>query len=95
MNIEQLLESGNVTLAISAADLKEFGLALIAEAAASKEQARNEDVMMSADEVCEALGISPNSLWRWGKTGYLRGSKVGRKVFYRKSDVDVLLKGKA
>lgn len=95
MNIEQLLKSGNVTLAISAADLKEFGLALIAEAAASKEQARNEDVMMSADEVCEALGISPNSLWRWGKTGYLRGSKVGRKVFYRKSDVDVLLKGKA
>ena len=94
MNIEQLIKTGNVTLAVSAADLKEFGLALIAEAAASKDQDQSEETMMPADEVCKVLGISANSLWRWGRTGYLRGSKVGRKVIYRKSDVDALLKGK-
>ena len=94
MNIEQLLKTGNVTLAISAADLKEFGLALIAEAAAAKDQGESEEIMMSADEVCKVLCVSPNSLWRWGKSGYLKGSKVGRKVFYLKSDVDALLKGK-
>ena len=95
MNIQEMIKSGsNALFVVSGGDLKEFALELIAEAAASKEQAISEDVLMSADEVCKALGISANSLWRWGKSGYLRGSKVGRKVFYRKSDVDSLLKGK-
>ena len=94
MNIQKMIESGsNALFVVSADDLKEFALALIAEAAAVKDQGESEDVM-SADEVCEVLGISQNSLWRWGKSGYLRGSKVGRKTFYRKSDVDSLLKGK-
>ena len=95
MNIQKMIESGsNALFVVSGGDLKEFALALIAEAAAMKEQGESEDIMMSADEVCETLGISSNSLWRWGRSGYLRGSKVGRKVFYRKSDVDTLLKGK-
>ena len=79
---------------VSGGDLKEFGRDLIAEAAAMIKPVEGEETMMSADQVCEALGISANSLWRWGKSGYLRGSKVGRKVFYRKSDIDALLKGK-
>lgn len=95
MNISELLRSGaNVTLAITPADLKEFGLTLIAEAAAvSQEQSKDDDSLLSVDDVCKALSVSPNSLWRWGKSGYLRGLKVGRKTFYRKSDVDALLKG--
>lgn len=93
MNIQEMIKSGsNALFVVSGGDLKEFALALIAEAAAVKDQGESEDVMMSADEVCEVLGISQNSLWRWGKSGYLRGSKVGRKTFYRKSDVDSLLK---
>ena len=94
MNIEQLLKNGNVTLAISAADLKEFGLALIAEAAASMQQGESEERMLSSEETAKLLGISENSLWRWGKSGYIVGQKVGRKVYYRKSVVDALLKGK-
>ena len=96
MNIEELLRTGNVTLAISASDLKEFGLALIAEAAAIQQgQNKVEETMLTADEVCKALSISSNSLWRWNRSGYLKGSKIGRKVLYRKSDVDLLLKGRA
>lgn len=94
MNIEELIKNGNVTLAISAADLKEFGLALIAEASASMQQSESEERMLSSEETAKLLGISENSLWRWGKTGYLVGQKVGRKVFYRESVVNALLKGK-
>lgn len=93
MNIEELIKNGNVTLAISAADLKEFGLALIAEASASMQQIESEERMLSSEETAKLLGISENSLWRWGKTGYLVGQKVGRKVFYRESVVNALLKG--
>ncbi len=92
MNIEHLLVNdllkGKVILAVDAGDLREFGLALIAEASAKPQQ--TDEKMLSADEVCKVLGISSNSLWRWGKSGYLKGQKVGRKVFYRKSDIDAL-----
>lgn len=94
MNIKELSNlNASVAVMVSLADLKEFVSEMIAEAAAKPAQVKD-DILMSASEVCEALGISSNSLWRWGKTGYLRGSKVGRKTFYHKSDVDALLNGK-
>lgn len=91
MNIEQLLKTGNVTLAISAADLKEFGLALIAEAAAKPVEA--EEKYLTTDEVCEILHVSSNTLWRWAKRGYLIPHKVGRTPQYKLSDVENLRGG--
>ena len=93
MKISELANlSANVSVCITLSDLKEFVSEMVAEVAAKPQQ--TEERLLSADEVCKALGISANSLWRWGKTGYLRGSKVGRKTFYNKNDVDALLRGK-
>ncbi len=89
MNISELSNlTANVSVCVTLADLREFVGELLAEAAARPQEA--EETMLSADQVCEILGISANSLWRWGRTGYLKGQKVGRRVFYRKSDVDAL-----
>ena len=89
MNIKELSNlNASVAVMVSLADLKEFVSEMIAEASARPQQ--TEETMLSADQVCEVLGISSNSLWRWSKSGYLKGRKVGRKVFYRKSDVDAL-----
>ena len=95
MNLKELSNlNASVAVMISLPDLREFFCELVSEAAASQEQSKDNEIMLSADEVCKALSISANSLWRWGKSGYLRGSKVGRKVYYRKSDIDTLLKGR-
>ena len=89
MNIKELSNlNASVAVMVSLADLKEFVSEMITEAAAKAQQ--TEEKMLSADEVCKVLGISSNSLWRWGKSGYLKGQKVGRKVLYRKSDIDAL-----
>lgn len=89
MNIKELSNlNASVAVMVSLADLKEFVAEMVAEAAAKPQQ--TEETMLSADEVCKVFGISANSLWRWGKSGYLKGQKVGRKVFYRKSDIDAL-----
>lgn len=89
MRISELSNlNANVSVCVTLADLKEFVSEMMVEAAAKPQQ--TEETMLSADQVCEVLGISSNSLWRWGKLGYLKGRKVGRKVFYRKSDVDAL-----
>jgi len=93
MNIKELSNlNASVSVSITLSDLQEFLASVVAEAATKSMP--TEERMLSADEVCQALNISANSLWRWGKSGYLKGSKVGRKVFYRKSDVDRLLTGK-
>lgn len=46
--------------------------------------------LVSAVEVCKMLGITKATLWRWAKLNYLVPVKVGRKNFYRKSDLDAL-----
>lgn len=94
MNIKQLLEANaNISVCVSLADLREFVGEMVAKAA-SMQQSESEERMLSSEETAKLLGISENSLWRWGKSGYLVGQKVGRKVLYRESVVLGLLKGK-
>lgn len=93
MNIKQMIENGsNALFLVSAADLKEFGLALIAEALQQPQQQTGEKYL-SAGEVSELLKVSQNTLWRWSKTGYLVPIKVGRTSQYKQSDIDHLRKG--
>ncbi len=93
MNIGKILELGdNVTIAVSGADLKEFGMSLIAEAKSLQPQQPTERYL-SAEEVCQMLNVSANTLWRWNRDGYLRSIKVGRKSMYRLSDLNKLREG--
>ncbi len=95
MRIQELLQIGeNVTIAVSGQDLMEFGKSLIAEAKALQPQQPTERYL-SAEEVCQMLSVSANTLWRWNRDGYLRSIKVGRRPMYRQSDIDELREGGA
>ena len=91
INFEKLLEAGaNVSVTVSVADLKEFALYLLDEA---KEQGKSEkepEQWLTPKEAARLLGVSGNTLWRWNNTGYLTHTKVGRKPFYRLSDINKL-----
>ena len=92
MNINELSNlSANVSVCVTLADLREFVSELVAEAAAKPHQ--EEEKFLSVDEVCEILHVSSNTLWRWGKTGYLKSVKVGRTPMYKQSDIDNLRQG--
>ena len=92
MNIQEMIKSGsNALFVVSGGDLKEFALALIAEAAARPVEA--EEKYLTTDEVCDILHVSSNTLWRWAKTSYLTPIKVGRTPMYRHSDIENLRKG--
>ena len=92
MNIKELFNlNGNVCVSISLADLREFVSELVVEAAAKP--VKSEEKYLTTDEVCEILHVSSNTLWRWGKTGYLVPNKVGRTPMYRQSDIDNLRQG--
>jgi hypothetical protein len=49
------------------------------------------DKILTREEVCKLLKVSPTTLFNWNNDKILVNYKVGRRVYYNKSDVLVLL----
>ena len=89
MSIKEIIDSNpNIQLVISAADLKEFALELLAE---REKSSTKSDKYLTIAETAEKYGVSKPTLWRWSKEGYLSKVKLGGKCFYRESDIIKLL----
>ncbi len=91
MNIAELLTANAVVqLVVTAADLKEFALALAKEL---KQQPKPQqdaqcDRLLTAAEVAATLGVSKITLHRWEKDGYLKPVRIGGGlVRYKEKDV--------
>lgn len=52
---------------------------------------QNEDLIAKKD-VVEGLGVSHTTLWKWEKSGYLVPVKVGKRVYYKRDDLEKLAK---
>ena len=46
---------------------------------------------LSSREAAELLGIDPRTLIVWRKKGTVRGSKVGKKMYYKYSELTALI----
>jgi excisionase family DNA binding protein len=49
------------------------------------------DKVLTREEVCKLLGVSFTTLFNWNNEGILKNYKVGRRVYYKKSDVMAIL----
>ena len=49
------------------------------------------DKILTREEVCKLLKVSPTTLFHWNNEKILVNYKVGRRVYYKKSDVLALL----
>lgn len=74
-------------------DLNNFALRIIdgvrevVEDTLSKKSSRCNEDLISAEEVLARLKVSKSTLWRWEKQQYLTPVKLGRKKYYRPSDI--------
>lgn len=97
MNLTEILNSGtNVTLAISANDLREWHKEVIADTKRELETAviaEQSEHYIDAKQVTQILNVDVSTLWRWKKKGYLIPAKVGGKRRYRMSEVKSLIEG--
>lgn len=50
-----------------------------------------EKLLYTANEVCEMLDVSVQTLWRWRKSGKLRAVKISGAVKFRGKDIEKLL----
>lgn len=88
-----------MTVSIRLRDLLEANEALVRKvrSEAEREQARRDrqagDRLVQKEEARQLLGgPNPSTMWRWEKAGYLTPVKIGVKVFYRRSDIDAIIK---
>lgn len=96
MKISEMLAYPNVTISVTAADLKEFALEVIeevkqaAEAKAEAENAANR--RYSLEEAAQYLGRTKSTLWQWSKKNYLKpDGYLGVKPYYLKSSLDKII----
>lgn len=83
MNISELINQTNVTISVSAADLKEFAINVIDEYQLAAEKASKEDRRLTTAEAAKFLGKSIPTLWRWKKEGYLvPDGQTGNSPYY-------------
>lgn len=95
MNIMQLFESGNnnITVAVTLADLREYSLSLMADAAKTAKLEEDELISLEDAKKRPSISASDATLFRWDKSGYLPKTKIGGKVFYKLSDIKKIEEG--
>lgn len=87
MKISEIVKQ-NVPLqvVVNVADLKELFLDWKEESELNRK--KETETLLTPDEVASKYRISKVTLWRWAKDGLLKPVKMGRKSFYRQSDIE-------
>ena len=87
--VEQLVNSSaNVQIVVSLDDLRQVFKEMTSEMCQKPKEKGNE--LMTVDEVTQMLHINRVTVWRWERDGYLKPKKIGRKKYYRQSDIERL-----
>lgn len=96
-----LIESGqtNLIIQVRGEDLLRFTEDVMERAAENErkriENEREREILIPKEKVMSMLDVCSTTLWNWEKDSYLVPVKAGRKVMYRKTDIDELLKVRA
>lgn len=67
---------------------------LLKEVEQEKANSSYQDELITKKEVMDNLHISQTTLWLWEKKKYLVPVKIGRRVFYKRRDIEKLKEGK-
>lgn len=86
MNITEISSNSQIQLVLNKADLKELFLEWKEERELNRK--KETETLLTPDEVASKYRISKVTLWRWAKDGLLKPVKMGRKSFYRQSDIE-------
>lgn len=86
MNITEISSNSQIQLVLNKADLKELFLEWKEESELNRK--KETETLLTPDEVASKYRISKVTLWRWAKEGLLKPVKMGRKSFYRQSDIE-------
>ena len=95
--LDLMRDCPGLTVSVRVEDLRSFGAMLIAEAQKAAEEAqkkKKEVTLLTREEVCAKLKITPSTLWRWKQKGYLVPLDYGGQYRYRDVDVMEIMEGR-
>lgn len=75
--------------------IKEVVLTTMEEQQQVQQTGYVDNAELTPDEAAKQLHISKVTLWRWDNCGYLKPVRIGRKTYYRQSDLDAIKQGRA
>lgn len=84
----------NLQLVVSYEDLKRVCADLYNEERIRQEKIKesDNDGMLSAKQAMDMLGVKAETLWRWHNRGYLCHVKVGNRNYYKRCDLERILR---
>lgn len=56
-----------------------------------RKDAERNAARITTSQLVERWHVDPSTLWRWRKSGRLKGVKIGREITYKESDILKLL----
>ena len=57
----------------------------------NQNQGKDEE-LLTVSEVCKMLSVTRSTLWRWQRDEYLVPVKCGKRSFYKKSEIQKIIK---
>ena len=78
-------------LVVTPTQLREFAEEIISNALSAKKQ--DDTTLLTANEVAELLNVDKSTLWRWEKSEYLKPIRIGSKIRYKQSEVQLIKRG--
>ncbi|MCD8285836.1 MAG: helix-turn-helix domain-containing protein [Clostridia bacterium] len=88
----QLTDNPTMIVTVRASDLLSAFEACAASALRlAREAVEEPDRLISKDEAARMLGVSPTTLWRWEKAGYLSPVRIGVAVRYRMREINEMI----
>lgn len=93
--MEQSLQNSNIggVFFITADQLEQYGMAVAQKVLEKFKASTTNDPtadLLTVDDVSKRLHINRVTIWRWEREGYLKPKKIGRKKYYRQSDIERL-----
>lgn len=93
-NVEEKLQTKQVVqYFLNKEDLETVLRTLVLEIVQQYEVAKSEP-KVTIKKVAQRLHVDPSTLWRWEREGYLKPCRIGRKVYYRESDIAAIEEGR-
>lgn len=77
-----LLKRNDAVVMITTADLREFFQELLDE-----QKEHEQEPMYSPEEFAKRKRVSKTTLWRWCKSGILKRTVIGGKVYFKDTDL--------
>lgn len=96
MTLNELINSGQkVQVVLNASELNDFSKQLLNESREmfNANTHENSEKLLTAAETAAMLHCDRTTLWRWEKAKFLHPVKIGKRLYYRRSDIVNFKKG--